>query len=87
MTKTLSMVSHKNNNLNANEDFVIFFTSKTITWLLNESEHIYWIWDLEGEVHSIWDLWVCGLEKCEGNGLFEVGRVGNNFWSGPKNQD
>jgi hypothetical protein len=25
MTKTLSMVSHKNYNLNANEGFVIFF--------------------------------------------------------------
>ena len=56
MTKTLSMVSHKNYNLSANEDFVIFLTSKLITcsideftlemkfysivYLLNESEHI-----------------------------------------------
>ena len=53
--------------------FVIFLTSKLITWfiggfslkmksqsivhLLNGSKHIHWIWDLEGEVHSIWDLW------------------------------
>ena len=75
MTKTLSMVSHKNNyNLNANEGFVIFLTSKLVTWfigsftlkmksqsiayLLNGSEHMYWIWNLEDEVHSIWDLWV-----------------------------
>ena len=72
MTKTLSMVSHKNYNLNANEGFVIFLTAKLITgflngftlemrsqsiaYLLNDNEHIYWIWDLEGEVHSIWDL-------------------------------
>ena len=72
MTKTLSMVSRKNYNLIANEGFEIFLTSKLITWfsggftlkmkpkpiayLFNGSEHIYWIWDLEGEVHSIWDL-------------------------------
>ena len=31
MTKTLSMVSHKNYNLNANEGFVNCFTSKLIT--------------------------------------------------------
>ena len=66
------MVSHGNYNLNANEGFVIFFTFKLFTWyiggftlkiksqsiayLLNGSEHMYWIWDLKGEVHSIWDL-------------------------------
>jgi hypothetical protein len=68
------MVSHKNYNLSANEGFVILLTSKSITWissaftlemnsrsiayLLNESEHIYRTWDLEGEVHSIWDMWL-----------------------------
>ena len=31
MTKTLSIVSDKNYNLNANEDFVIFLTSKLNT--------------------------------------------------------
>src|ERR1700738_1030297 len=31
MTKSLSMVSHENYNLNANEDFVIPLTSKLIT--------------------------------------------------------
>ena len=57
MKKTLSMVSHKNHNLHANEGFVIFLTSKLIicfigsftlkrksqlvAYLLNESEHIY----------------------------------------------
>ena len=51
------MVSHKNYNLNAKEDFLIFLTSKlitcfidgfifkrksqSITYLLNGSEHIY----------------------------------------------
>ena len=60
------MVSRKNYNLNTNEGFVIFLTSKLISCfnggftlimkpqpiahLLNGSEHIYWI-DLEGEVH------------------------------------
>jgi hypothetical protein len=63
------MVSHKNNNLNVHEDFVIFLTSKlitcfidgftfgiksqSITYFLDESAHLYWILDLEDEVHSI----------------------------------
>ena len=63
------MVSHKNYNLKANEGFVMFVTTKVITcvidsftsrrksqsiaYLLNESEHMYWILDLENEVHSI----------------------------------
>ena len=63
------MVSHKTYNLNINEDFVFFFTSKLITCfidgftsrmksqsiahLLVGSAHIYWILDLDGEVHSI----------------------------------
>ena len=57
MAKTLSMVSHINYNLSANEGFVIILTSKLITcfidgftlkmkyqsivYLLNGSEHIY----------------------------------------------
>ena len=73
------MVSHKNYNLSTNEDFVIFLTSKLITcciggftlkmkfksiaYLLNGSEHIYWIWDLEDEVHLIWNLWISGLQE------------------------
>ena len=103
MTKTLSMVSHKNYNLSANEGFVIFLTSKVITcficgftlkmksqpiaYLLNGSEDIYWILDLEGEVHSIWDLWINGLQECKGNGFFKVGRAGSSFWSGSENLD
>ena len=57
------MVIHKNYNLNANEGFVIFLTMKpqSIAHLLNGNEHIYWILDLEGEVHFIWDLCVSGL--------------------------
>ena len=77
MTKTLSVASHQNYNLGASESFVIFLTSKLITcfidgvtlimksrsiiYLLNGSEHIYWILDLEGEVHLIWDLWISGV--------------------------
>ena len=53
------MASHKNYDLGANEGFVIFWTSKLstcfidgfilnmkfqpIAYLLNSSEHIYWI--------------------------------------------
>jgi hypothetical protein len=63
MTNTLSLVSHKNYNLDANEGCVMFLTSKLITcfidgftskrkcqfitYLLNGSEHEYWILDLE----------------------------------------
>ena len=35
MTKILSMVSHKNYNLNANEGFVIFLTSKLIKYFID----------------------------------------------------
>jgi hypothetical protein len=82
MTKILSKVSHKNYNLSANEGFVIFLTSKLMTcfidgfilkmssesivYLLNRSEHIYWILDLENEVQSIWVIWTTGLEECKG---------------------
>ena len=99
MTKTLPMISHKNSNLNANEGIVLFFTSKLITCfidgfnlkmksqssvcLLNGSEHIYWILDLEGEVHSIWDLYRSGLQECKGNGFYEIGWVGISSWSSP----
>ena len=67
MTKIPSLVSHKFFNLSANEGFVICFTSKLITFFINNftllmqsqsiayllhgSEHINWILDLEGEVH------------------------------------
>ena len=63
------MVSHKNYVHNANEGLVISLTSMLITcfidgftlkmksqsivYILNRSEHIYWILDLEGEMHSI----------------------------------
>ena len=104
MTKTLAMVSHKNHNLNANEDFVIFFTSKlntcftgnfidnftlkmkshSISYLLNESKHIFWILDLRGEVHSIWDLWISGLQECKGQWFFRSWAGGQQFSVGSK---
>ena len=68
---TLSMVIQKNDNLSANEGFVIFSFSKLMTcfidgftvkmksqlvaYLCIGNEHIYWILGLEGEVHSISD--------------------------------
>ena len=67
--KKFQIVSHQNYNLSASEGFVIFLISKSIkcfiggsilimksqsiTYLLNGSEYIYWILDLEGEVYSI----------------------------------
>ena len=66
------MISHKNYNVNVNDNFVMFLISKLITYFINgftsgmksqliaylliRSAHIYWILDLECEVHSIWDL-------------------------------
>ena len=35
MTKTLSMTGHKNYNLDANEGFVLFLTSKLITCFID----------------------------------------------------
>ena len=77
MTKTLSMVCHKNYNLIANEIFVMFLISKLITcfiygftskgksqsiaYLLNEREHIYWTLDLDNEIFSIWVIWTNNL--------------------------
>ena len=94
------MVSHKYYNLNANEGFVIFlilklitcfiddFTSKMksqlIASLLNGSEHVYWILDLEGRVHSIWDLWISGLQECKDNGFFRSRAGGQQFLVGSK---
>ena len=82
MAKTLSMLSYKNYNLNDNEDFVMFLTFKLIkclidnftlkrksqssAYLLNGSEHIYCILDLENEVHLIWVIWTSGLQGCKG---------------------
>ena len=69
------------------DGFTLIMKSQSIAYLLNGSEHIYWILDLEGEVHSIWDLWISGLQECKGNGFFEVGRAGSSFRSGPENLD
>ena len=47
--------------------FHLTMKPQSIAHLLNGSEHvyIYWISDLEGEVHSImWDLWLSGLQEC-----------------------
>ena len=89
------MVSHKNSNLNVNEDFVMFLTSKLITCLIDGftsrmksqsivyfligSAHINWILDLEGEVQSRWDLWTSGFQEGKGNVFFEVGQDGQHF--------
>ena len=72
MTRLISNGKLQNYNLNINEDFVMCLTSKSImcfidgftsgmksqsiAYLLIGSAHIYWILDLEGEMHSIWDL-------------------------------
>ena len=66
------MASHKNYNLNVDEDFVNFLTSmliicfidgfiagmksQSIPYLLIGSAYMYRILNLEGAMHSIWDL-------------------------------
>ena len=47
--------------------------SQSITYLLNGSEHIYWILDLENEVHSIWFRWTSGLRECKGQARVGAG--------------
>ena len=65
------MVRHNYYNLNVIENFFMFLTPKLITCFIDGftfgmksqsiaysvigSAHIYWILDIEGEVHSIWD--------------------------------
>ena len=87
MTKTFLLVSHKHYNLSVSEGFVIFLTSKlntcfidkftlkmkfqSIAYLLNVREHIYWILDLEDEVHSISVIWTSGLQHYNGNFIFQ----------------
>ena len=41
--------------------------------------YIYWILDLEDQMHLIRDLWISGFQECKGNGFSEVGRVGSSF--------
>jgi hypothetical protein len=68
--------------------------SQSIANLPIESARIYWILDLQGDVHSIWDLWPSGLQECKGNIFFEVGQgvqhvsVGfKKFFEGLSNPD
>jgi hypothetical protein len=86
------MVSHKNYDLNANEDSVMFITSKlitcfidgftfkmksqSITCLLTRSAHKYCILDLEGEVHSIMGFVDKWPLRCKGNVFFTIGQGG-----------
>ena len=53
--------------------------SQSISSLPIQSAHIYWILDLEGEVHSIWDLLSSNLQECKGNIFFEVGQSGQHI--------
>ena len=44
--------------------------SQSIVRLLNGSEHIHWILDLQDEVHSIWVIWTSNLQECKGKFIF-----------------
>ena len=102
MTKTISMLSHKNHNLDANEGFMTFLTSKliihfidnftlklksqSIAYLLNGSKYIDWSSDLEGEVHSIWDSWISGRQDARATVFSKLRGVRNSFRSSSKFQ-
>jgi hypothetical protein len=58
--------------------------SQSIAYLPIGSAHIYWILDLEGEVHSIRNLWSSGLQECKGHIFSKLGGAGNVFRSGSK---
>jgi hypothetical protein len=54
-------------------------------YLLNGSEHIYWILNLENEVHSIWIIWTSNLQECKGNSIFPMAdKACNSFRSRSK---
>jgi hypothetical protein len=48
---------------------------------------LYWILDLEGEVHSIWDLWISDLQECKDSSFFKIRRADRSFQLGPENLD
>jgi hypothetical protein len=48
--------------------------SQSIAYLLNGSEHVYWILDLETEVHSIWVMWTSNLQECQGQARVGIGQ-------------
>jgi hypothetical protein len=99
--KHFQIVGHTSYNLNVNEDFVMFFTTKLMTcfidsftsglksqslvYLLIESAHTHQILDLEDEVHSIRDLWTSNLQECKGNVFFKIEQSGQQFSIGLKN--
>jgi hypothetical protein len=53
------------------DNFTLKLKSQSIVYLLNGSEHICWILDLEDEQHSIWVIWTSGLQECKGNLIFQ----------------
>jgi hypothetical protein len=44
---------------------------EAIAHLVSGSAHVYWIFDLEGEVHSIWVFWSSNFQEYKGNVFFE----------------
>jgi hypothetical protein len=89
------MGSHKNHNLNVNEDFVIFLTSKLISffidgftsgmksqsmaYLLGASGHIYWIRDLEGECIQYGICSQAAFKNARAMFFLKLGRGGQQF--------
>jgi hypothetical protein len=61
--------------------------SQWIVNLPNESEHVYGILNLEGEVHPTWDWWRSELQEYKGNGFSKSDGTNKSFELGPKHLD
>ena len=58
--------------------------SQSITYLLSGSAHIYWILDLEGEVHSIRNCSQAAFKNARAQFFLKLGGAGKSFQSGSK---
>src|ERR1700738_420510 len=100
MTKIILNGKSQNYNLNVNEDFVMFLTSKLITcfidgftsgiksqsiaYLLIGSTHIYWILDLEVKCTQYGICSQVAFKNARAMLFFEVGWYGQHFLIGFK---
>ena len=62
------------------DGFTSRMKSQSMAWLLSGSAHVYWIWDLESEVHSIW----AAFKHARAMFFSKLGGAGNSFRSGSK---
>ena len=66
------------------DGFTSGMKSQSIAYLLSGIAHIYWILDLEVEVHSIWNCSQAAFKNATAMCFSKLGRAGNNFRLGSK---